>query len=78
MVPYLQERDKGREWKTNSLDGDDREELAEAGEEGRIPAREGGVSFAPPVMERKEKRKNTAGIPELILKLILNYVKSRF
>ena len=75
MVPYLQERDKGREWKTNSLDGDDGEELAEAGEEGRIPARE-GVSFAPPVMERKEK--NTAGIPELILKLVLNYVKSRF
>ena len=76
-MPYLQERDKGREWKTNSLDGDDGEELAEAGEEGRIPARE-GVSFAPPVMERKEKRKKTAGIPELILKLVLNYVKSRF
>ena len=56
MVPYLQERDKGREWKTNSLDGDDGEELAEAGEEGRVPARE-GVSFAPPVMERKEKEK---------------------
>ena len=50
--PHLQKRDKSREWKTDSLDGDSWEERAEAVEEGGFPARE-GVSLAPPAMLEK-------------------------
>ena len=40
MGAHLQKWDKGREWKTNSFDGDDGEELAEAGEEVGVVAGE--------------------------------------